>query len=63
LLVHSSQIIVMWGRKENKFYSLMHFPTRQHTLKEYGILCTCTPKKKWEVWSWEQYVGITWEKN
>jgi hypothetical protein len=27
----------MSGRKENKFYSLMHFPARQHTLKEYGI--------------------------
>jgi hypothetical protein len=23
--------------RENKFYYLMHFPTRQHTLKEYGI--------------------------
>ncbi len=27
----------MSGRKENKFYSLIHFPARQHTLKEYGI--------------------------
>ncbi len=37
LLVHSSWIIVIWGRKENKFYCLMHFPARQHTFKEYGI--------------------------
>jgi hypothetical protein len=27
----------MSGRKENKFCCLMHFPARQHTLKEYGI--------------------------
>jgi hypothetical protein len=27
----------MSGRKENKFYCFMHFPARQHTLKEYGI--------------------------
>jgi hypothetical protein len=27
----------MSGRKENKFYCLMHFPARQHTLQEYGI--------------------------
>jgi hypothetical protein len=27
----------MWGRKENKLYSLIHFSARQHTLKEYGI--------------------------
>jgi len=27
----------MSGRKENKFYCLMHFPARQHTLEEYGI--------------------------
>jgi hypothetical protein len=27
----------MLGGKENKFYHLMHFPARQHTLQEYGI--------------------------
>jgi hypothetical protein len=27
----------MSGRKENKFYHLMHFPARQHTPQEYGI--------------------------
>jgi hypothetical protein len=28
---------MMCSKRENKFYYLMHFPTRQHTLKTYGI--------------------------